>query len=274
MTKLLDPHGIQAQAGDMRHLSKTSIGNGDICLRRMGYYMDPAIPKTTGAPRALGVAYHAGLEAFYGDQDDHNAVAFRSLTEQWATYPYLADDMPLGTARVKLSEMLLAYQELGVWDRSQWEVEGSEVAFYAPLTADWFTQGYVDLVLRNRITGRLVIVDHKTAAKKWKAGKGSARTDEQAPLYKWAWWTLTGERPDDFYYDVMTYDGQFERRLIQVTDAQIQAVLDRAISYTAVLDAVPLDRLPTSGVGHFLCSEKWCDHWAICPAGAAAREVA
>lgn len=127
-----------------------------------------------------------------------------------------------------------------------------------------------------------ILVDYKTASRRWgsdtytvvKNGKdeqlfGDLRKMPQASLYTEAWERSTGERVDWFVYDIVTVTGVFQRIWCDVRPEKREPFIDhwREVSEMIHLHQTAGIDMPTNP-GHYLCSEKWCSYWDLCPMGA------
>ena len=82
-------------------------------------------------------------------------------------------------------------------------------------------------------------------------------------------WNSTQSTNDDvvvrFVFDIMTYDAKFERRWADRNAAEMQRCMDKASMVAQIVD----NNGPFwPNQSHFLCDERWCDHWIRCPFGA------
>jgi hypothetical protein len=271
--RAFDPYDVlpRIKAGEVRVIRQSGMSSGDICLKRLGYDMDPSIPGGTGEARVVGTAYHAGQERYYRDRQDgvqatqaqiHESagIAFAREAEgftDWATTE--------GDAVKRVLSMLDAYFD----DNCQWpndyKVIAVEQEWFLPLCEGWAIKGSGDVVLEG--PEGIVLEDHKTAGRKWPKGKESPRKQNQSPMYAYAWWACTGVMPAAFTFAVMTYKGEFERRWTYPKAEHMHAILDKARGLAAILGAVPGDLLPANPSSN-LCSPQYCDHWARCAFGA------
>jgi hypothetical protein len=269
---VLDPYNLQplVESGELQQMRQSTMEQFDICPARMGY--SQAGIRREGEARLMGTAYHAGLAEWYGGNRNLNGIlvaAHTALDEpedvDWETDP--------ATAFSTVEEMLGAYifgnHE---WDQSHWEIVGVEQAFYMPLTDGWAAHGTIDLVLRSKRDGQIIIVDHKTSKKKWARGKEAARAKAQGPWYSyWARELYNLDYLPPFVYDVMTRAGDFDRRWVSIRDSEALAVVNKARTLCQLIaTGAPL---PTNTSSN-LCSGVWCDSWNICPSGAQMDGVA
>ena len=275
-------------------LRQSTLGSFDACPRRMQYDIE-GTTYNGGSIRALGTAYHAGLELYYDPDKLNNGGCRRNMTVQdcidWAYQVF--DD----TAALKPSHASEFVKEAGVfkWDdrvpdhdsayelltkmlteyltNHVWPVDFKVLAVEPSFSDEWrdghTLNGSIDLVLEQ--DGFIYGVDHKTAGRMWPRDKESARKMAQSNMYSAALWRMYPDAKGViFAYDVMTYAGKFERRVSAVTPETMAAFEDKAwqvVSLYTTMRDMGLD-LPTNS-SSTLCSPKWCDSWDICPMGAA-----
>jgi len=225
-------------------------------------------------PTALGTGYHAGLELWYQSRlDGYHPPTIEQMIEVGANtidkimggWPQSAEwDRP--AMMTALDTMLYAYFR-DACDHN-FEVFGVEY----DVESEWFGKytiaGRLDLVLRTN-PGSFLIVDHKSAGKAWGPDKHKPRYAMQAPWYSY-WLKVQLEKQGEvvdsirFCYDVMTRAGKFSRKMADPTEDEIQLTLERARQYVSMLDLNI--ELPVS-TESFLCSQKYCEYWEICPFG-------
>jgi PD-(D/E)XK nuclease superfamily len=278
-----DPHNLLPllQSGAVRVLRQSTLGTADTCLKRLEFDLDPSIAYTTGEARAVGTGYHAGLELYYrrrmnddgpvkiepGDTelDDVLALACESFMLESETDGFEWQHGP-DAALAKIDRMLRSYFHGAHYWPADYRVVGVEHTFLWPLSDGWITKGTVDLLVEQPDTGWLIIDDHKSAKRRWKRGKESHRSTNQP-----AWYThfirQVFDRPDvAFVFDVMTYDGEFERRQVQVEPQHVAGVLAKAETVCGLIER---DGPFPPNTASFLCDRRWCDHFDRCPWGSA-----
>ena len=297
-TGLIDPDDLRGKVEDGEWVARqSSLGSMDICALR--FYFDRQTPSGTyhtGSARAVGTAYHSGLECFYADHqatmtdrilsNDAAAAVHNAAAASYRNEVALGgDQFQLGTDthednEGKISFMLSKYFDgAHYYHRNEWEVVGTEITFWDQLPDGQKVRGTIDLLVRNKITGRYRIEDHKTAGRAWQKGKEAPRKNVQAPFYFRyfipAWWNLTfPDRPfkETYYskwqwmYAVMTYAGRFERRDGTPSHLHRDLVAHKLHTAQQLITANVWWPNPTTP----LCSSKFCDHWDRCPYGAAA----
>lgn len=265
------------------------------CGLKWKYSLMPDRPITGSVSRAMGTAYHAGMETLYGQRKagdlgyaDHEAMrqaAHESLVKSvdeavdgfdW-TYQY---------ANSRQQEVVYTFQDMQSvvdgyliryigdgheWDPQRFEVVGIEDTFSwdIPGHPDWKFAGTMDLVLRRREDGALAIIDHKTSKRKWDEKKAHFQSSPQGAFYTFALGEMSGVPATDirFVHDVMS-PTQFQRISNFYTES-MQAALQLEIE--AAIKVHEADAF-VANPGSFLCSSMWCDYYAVCPFGAAAQK--
>jgi len=118
--------------------------------------------------------------------------------------------------------------------------------------------GYIDMVEEGNI-----LVDLKTAGKRWAESKPDKEI--QATLYFLAWFIETGQMPHEMRYDIVTKGGKRSSPAIQQltttrTEKEIRWFL-RMVE--EIVHGIVNKCFPPNNTG-FLCSEKWCEYFALC----------
>lgn len=117
------------------------------------------VVRTSEAMR-VGSLVHLGLEAWWRTPVGYMSAALDAVKDR-AIDPY---------EQAKVEEMLYAYNVRWSESRDFYEVLGVEVAGRAPLlnpatwkaSRTWLLAGKVDLLLREKSTGRVLVCEHKT----------------------------------------------------------------------------------------------------------------
>lgn len=274
---------------------QSTLGEADKCLRSLQYSLESRVFHG-GITRALGTAYHYGLEVAYNhlietgvwpDIVDPRIAAYERLqesvelapshpseeTKEPGTFKWTKDITDFDTATRVLDVMLECYWEHpdAVWKRDDgWEVLGTEVSFSLPLFGNHTQGGSIDLVLRGP-QGEIVGEDHKTAGRnKWPYNKHHARKQNQSPWYLDALTQLYPDAPGyRFFYDIMTHKGVWERRESIVAPGHVQGVKEKALQVVTLYEGMRASGLDLpANPSSTLCSPDYCDHWDICPYGA------
>lgn len=277
-------------------IHQSTIAQAEICSYRVKFDIDPDVPKSTSVSAAIGTAYHKAMEVYYGWKGEFPIeimpesmidAATQALQDEVDKYEdfswvYQAEtakvpriELDMDTALMKLQEAITRYLVEGhAWidwrnDDGRYKVRAVEWSFELPLNDHHGRGGTIDLALDDGETHFVVIVDHKTSKKKWKAGKGSAASSPQAPFYSGAAVELFGTPNVAFVYDVMGLDdGSFDRIDASVTPRQIDATLGKA----ELVSNMILKEAYIPNTGSYLCTSTWCRHWKRCPFGAALNE--
>ena len=272
----------------------------DDCGRRMQYKLEtPAY--YGGSVRALGSAYHKGLEVAYLDRmesgyfpapsgdllqvylqaahDEFEAICLGTNTSHVSEegrerggFVWNSKVPDLDTGHEMLEKMVRAYFENpDAWWGEEWDVIGVEQFFDLPWTMNYTRGGSMDLALYHRPTDTVAVEDHKTAGRRWNTGKEKPRKNTQASWYGWAARELyPGHSNYMVLFDIMTYSGQFERRESnprpEHINAAAQLLFDTVVNYE-VTRANDMD-MPANPSSN-LCSPEYCDYWSVCPFGEA-----
>lgn len=280
--------------------SPSKLEKADNCLLSMQYSIEDDT-YFDGIVRAVGTAYHAGLEQFYStwQRDYAKAEAVYSLVsaiergEEAGTFAWDEKFPDADAARACVEGMLDHYFTVELedgpipWSPKDWEVLAIEQPWEfphpAPLGDELTLRGIIDLVLRHRATGWIVGVDHKTSGKGWDEWKHHPRKKAQGPLYVWAMQQLYPDAPGyKFVYDIIGYPNKkagkvnpagwckFDRREANPGPEHIEAALARVAKAAWLYEKVrgagmDMPPNPTST----LCSERYCDYFSICPFGQA-----
>lgn len=266
----------------------------EICLRRGQYYRDPDLPRTFNQGALVGTAWHAMMETYYG--------ARRAWPNEWLageTVEMRMLDVGIGRLTEGMADPLFTWQQdnanlrtpvdcvntlnrmAGAWVTGRghgldWTLDGgriieTEMGVGVEMEGHWF-QGVLDLVVEYPQRG-VVIVDHKTAARKWSRVKEDMRRLVQGPLYAEAMYRVTGWDAEWATYDVMTYGGAFTRVWVPVSQSVRGYTVSRWHDLAELIDSYQGRDLPMNPTSP-MCQEKYCKHWDICPSGAALDRTA
>lgn len=284
-------HGPNGEPAELMTNSPSLLNNADICLARAVY--GKTRPYTSGEAALCGNGYHAGLEEYYLWRKDFEETT--DLREDdWPAPPawlvercYIAAkaeifarvrdieqdfvwDTSFDETVTRAQQMIHAYFAGGHYWPADYRILGVEIGFLVPSIVDgWVDKGFMDLVVYQEGTGHTILDDHKSAGKKWKKNKESPRTNNQPAMYDIAWEAATGVKPDAFAFSVMTYAGEFERRLVYVQEHDRNLVRAKQRTDLPLIEQGIKNGLQLPGnTSSFLCSERWCDHWLVCPFGA------
>jgi hypothetical protein len=275
-------------------IRQSMLGNADSCLRRMQYSIEqPAFG--WGVSRSIGTAYHAALETLYRSRmpsgvlvpSVSSSVLYRPDIQlahlQLVAYEtfdaeveaagdsFIWDPDKAGNrdeAIQKIDLMVTEYWN-GRWEWPEdWQVLGVEVSFEQPWDYGHTRTGTADLVMLDP-NGWLVVDDHKTAGKKWARGKEHARKSNQAAWYVPAMRELfPGHAGYRFVFSVMTYKGEFERRISDPERRHEEATAAKALQVVALYEGMRANGLDLpANPASTLCSPKYCDFFAVCPHG-------
>lgn len=270
----------------IRGMRQSTLGAADTCLKRLDFIFDPDIPKKGSVNRGIGTGYHGGLAHSYmkrlaGEAWNTQAAA-KEIVEvavdtfdadhdsvevydwRYQVQAYRTDEVVFtrNDAITKIREALARYFSQDLYWPETFQVIAVELSFDQAWIPGWNRSGTIDLVLWDG--ARYILVDHKTAKKKWAKNKGMP-SNPQAAWYIQAWREHSGTQDATFYYDVMGLnDESFTRRHAPRSDKQIDLTLSRAAEITRLIDQG--GPFPPN-VDSFLCSEAYCDFWHRCPYG-------
>jgi hypothetical protein len=284
------------KSGAARALRQSVLNSYDICARRAQYDLDPPGPRRTSEAAIIGTGYHAGEEHYYRWRMDDGAqhtqpsqpaletVVHNTIVDEIEKYDpdCITWDTNPGNAIKIAQDMLEAYLTEGhVWG-PEYKILGVEVPFWLPSGyPGWVSHGTIDLVLEgpdpmadtdaedyHPATHPIVVIldDHKTSSRKWDQKKHTVRKTAQVATYLDAYEQLSGVRPATFSFSIMKRDGQFERRYVTPSDAELTAFYLKRDLIVRQLSSG--DDLPPNTTSN-LCSSKYCSWWLQCPFGAA-----
>lgn len=180
----------------------------------------------------FGSLIHLGLETWWiaakegASDDDRLERSLRAMAGE-------AD--PFDRARAEA--MVVGYDARWATDLATWEVLAVEATFEAPLvnpetgaaSRTWVLGGKLDLVLRERASGRVVMVDHKTAS--WDIRPGSdgyrkLRIDRQISTY-YRGAAALGFDPQAWLHDVLAKPAQRPSQVPVLDEDGVKIVVDQ-----------------------------------------------
>lgn len=182
-------------------------------------YVEGWRPVRDTEPLRFGTLIHRGLEAYWRAvqefQQDSTIVSIDFLAPALLALAGEADPFD----RVKAEEMLRAYVTRWVDDFMSYEVLAVEARFECPLlnpetmhpSKTWKMAGKVDVIVRRREDGRVLVIEHKSA-KEDASGDDAAywvklAIDPQCSIYIMGAESL-GYPADEVLYDVLGKPGQ------------------------------------------------------------------
>ena len=164
----------------------------------MGYRSAAPIP-----PYLIGTAVHIGLEHFWKGASYVEAMA--EVSKWMKTEPYFSVDGKV--EQVRISSYLKGYYKRWSEDLKLYDVVSAELQFYIPKALEGANPyspsraGKLDVLVRRKSDGRLIIIEHKTAGAYSKADEaGSAywtklSMDTQLAFYTDCVRNISGEMP-------------------------------------------------------------------------------
>lgn len=151
------------------HINNSSLDIIQQCGRKAHYIFSKPETETKGIALAFGSCIHAGLRVFYEATDRNDDLlprmvdAFKSL----ATPEMLALD-PKEKRSILCGEKILK-QFYETYKADEWELYSDDQGPFvermveAKIGEKLFFFGTIDVVLKNKISGDLCVVDHKTS---------------------------------------------------------------------------------------------------------------
>ncbi len=126
-------------------------------------YVEGWKPTQIGEALRIGTLVHRGLEAWWRNTDGNALPDALDAVRGKAFDPF---------EQVKVEEMLVGYSRRWMDERAQYEVLAVEAEFRAPLlnpetwaaSKTWQLAGKVDVIVRRRSDGRVLVVDNKTTS--------------------------------------------------------------------------------------------------------------
>jgi hypothetical protein len=142
-------------------------------------------------------------------------------------------------------------------------VEEPQKRFRVPVTgSDFDLLGVIDITaIDERDSRRELVIDQKTSKSKW--AEHRVKTDPQLTMYSLSRLYEKGEIEVHGRYDIMVktkkpyVDECYTIRKL----AEMQAMVKTAAS---VFEAIQKEVFPPALPTDYMCSEKYCDYWAVC----------
>jgi len=179
--------------------------------------------------------------------------------EDWGVGEKPGEIQHAGLKLASLWTAEVASELLPVKVQASWEVSWQEIP--------WRVRGVMDLIAKPIRQKKLILVDNKTARRRWKRAKSLYSL--QAPAYSLAAQSLLGEEIDEFYFHVAIRKKNPEIQVEWVNvDQKAKQQFIRKVAFARKL----VQDLYKSGVWlptgrdsqHFLCSRKYCPYWQEC----------
>lgn len=154
---------------DMRRISNSEVATWNTCKRKYYYEFDLALePKVTGGALGRGVLLHEILAGYYGVLKDGASHEEAVRIARQGLQQYLANDA-FGMETVMEVDRLLQ----GYWAHYQgdpdWIIMEVEKGYDLEFTDEYQYALRLDLLVRSKSTGHVILVDHKTCYDFWTA---------------------------------------------------------------------------------------------------------
>lgn len=122
--------------------------------------------------------YESPLKLFRAARKEVTLEEVRRIKQNAARYEAYNEEKYLNTLEDFLAKTKTTHEEYGArilnalnfknnFPADEWEVIGAEEEMLAPLVDDIYFKGILDLRLRNKQTGKYLIIDWKSAGKRW-----------------------------------------------------------------------------------------------------------
>ena len=196
---------IALEAGLHAGLAPVEISQSEIATfrdcplkHRIEYVMLYKKPPKPGSPLHRGSFMHAVLEEFYLHLRDGGNPADAKFRAMAVLEAYETDEEERDLVRWMLDGYFDHYAQA---DQDQWEVLAVEVNFRIALPdmegrpSNYMLNGQIDLVVRNRYTNKVWIVDHKSCADLPGHNTMELDIDDQFGLYTAVWNLLHPDQP-------------------------------------------------------------------------------
>jgi len=256
----------------LKRLSATLLIMGMRCPMQLWHYLTVG-PRPPGFAAAFGTAVHKAVETDLRAVKEGRQIDLEELTSCFETA--FCDELLVAERRDdELCEgeyLDLGVQTVKAFHRRQtpW-LKPVEVEL--PLVVDL---GVIDMSLRiDLVDKRLGLVDHKTAWRKWRAGR---EHEEMQPLAYAVPFFLRTRRVPRFAFNIiypnlvpvwqLNENAAFEVRQTQPSESAVKAFI-RAAENVAVM---MIEERPIPNPAGWWCGRKWCGWWDICPFGRAKR---
>jgi hypothetical protein len=203
----------RTEVGLTRTLTNSARTTFIRCRRRFFYsYEERLSPKGVAVPLVVGSAFHKAMEEWYSPKAKPSP-ALKRLGMHRADMeiaPHLKELLPPATlerlevARGMMQGLLSAYYDkYVVEDRKNWEILVVERPFSVPLDGGWTADGKFDVLFRNKKTGKIYVLEHKTTSMLSEDYVGRLPLDDQIHQYAFGAKHFTGEKIAGVVYNVV-----------------------------------------------------------------------
>lgn len=207
-------------------LTISRLRSRQTCARKHHYeYIEGWRPATEAEYFKVGRMFHAGLEAWWDVVTRGTLDPLVAAIEQVRGLALDPDPFRL----VVVEEMLRAYDLRWRADAARYELLANEQSFTAPLvnprtkrtSRTWLIGGVVDKIVRDRTTGRVLLVEHKTTSEAIENGDdpywAKLGMDSQVSQY-FIGASALGHEVEGCLYDVAKKPGQRPSQVAIVED--------------------------------------------------------
>lgn len=164
-----------------------------------GYYQMGTTPQM-----AIGTLAHAcletklmckkeGLKYDYKDGIKHFNKEFAKIKKEFADFDFSEYD----------EKIQIFFRKLKKKECDEYEIVGTEIEFQVEMHGETLI-GSIDLLLRNKETKELKVIDYKTSKRKF--SRDDANKSLQHAIYGYACYRMYGEVPTEYEYDFVFLD--------------------------------------------------------------------
>lgn len=247
----VDPDGGALVADTLRPLSPSSLNDLLVCERRWAYShgVDPRVEKAPPNKHlVLGQAVHQAIRWDYEDKNPYQGIE-AAIAEQVEAG---------GDPELALLHAESMYQAFRLWKKEHPEKPVSQEGKVEFMVGDYPVVGFVDAMFPT--VGR----DWKTASKAWDFKK-----QKDAWLQATAYAIGTGQRSWEFVVFYPDKGGaSYGVHPVLVSDFDVRRFEAMVRAFGPLVQKTVIDEFPIRpGSSNWLCSEKWCSFWSVCPGG-------
>lgn len=239
-----------ADTADLRHLSASTLNDLLVCERRWayGHGVDPEVePAPSNASMVLGTVVHVAIRRHH-DGENGEVALLKAIAEE------AAEGGDVSLAQEHALRLFRLWRQHPV---SQWKPKVQEEKFELDV-GGFQIIGFLDARDDEKI------VDWKTASRVWDAKK-----ERDGWLQATAYSMATGI--PEVRFVVMSYGDPPQvntyKRTVTAADHHRLRALVRVYGPRVQSSSIEDYAISGATANNWLCSEKWCAYWTVCPGG-------
>jgi hypothetical protein len=153
----------------LRHISNSEAGTWNTCKAQYRYSFDLALePIKHSAPLSRGILGHDAIAAYYLAIQRGATPGEAALEARKVLSAAMADSATYDMEIVMdVDRILNAYFQNNMADLAYWEIIEVETKHLLPITDQFDMPMRLDLMVRDRRTGKLILIDHKYTYDFW-----------------------------------------------------------------------------------------------------------